>query len=230
MQFPDSLLSGTINLTIRGNGSYTTEPANFMQIGSRSERCVRNFFDARKLMTVGEFCECLNNNLQVGHPAMPFRTPTHQWCVFVKTSKYEGVNICEEYRVLRKESLLLEIHPYILNNYMLIVSMTPEYERAREKIVPGDATPEYLLESAKTSSDCKMHQSYQTALENMQFARIYDAKVRGGRAAKNDSIDQYNGDLLKRNIAYFEEDKLMAIRVRNDIAYTASLRSYHLLE
>ena len=37
-------------------------------------------------------------------------------------------------------------------------------------------------------------------------------------------------DATKRNIAHFEENKLIAIRVRNDITYTASLRSYHLLE
>jgi len=230
MQIPDSLLSGTINLTITGNGCYNGQAANFMPERSRSERCVRNFFDSHELMTVGEFCEYLHNNLHVGHAATRFRTPPREWCVFVKTFKYDGVNMYEEYKVLGKDSLLLEIHPYILNNYMLLVSMTPEWERIHVNIVPGDATPEDLLESAKISSNHKMLQSYSTALEHMKWMQGYDAKVKDGRAEKNDSMDEDNDTLFKRYITDFEGKRLMAIRVHNDVKYTASMRSYHPLE
>jgi len=215
MQFPDSLLSGKINLFIAGRGCYSRGGAYFMPVESRSERCVRNFFDSHKLMTVGEFCECLQKNMDFDHAAIDFRTETHRWCVFVKTTQFDGTNSYDTFKVLRKESLLLEIHPYILNNYKLFVSMTPEWERdGRVRLLPGDATPEFLLQSAKISSDWEMNQSYSNVTKELYWWKKNEAGVKG------------QGDaLLQRAIVDFEQYKLMAIRVHNDIQYTASVLS-----
>jgi len=230
MQFPDSLLSGKINLTITGKGCYGTGGEYFMPVQLRSERFVRNFFDSHKLMTVGDFCECLHDNLRSNHPAMSFRTPTREWCVFVKTTHSKGVESYVEYTVLPKESLLLEIHPYILNNFKLVVSMTPEHHRASNKIVQGDATPEYLLRSAKISSNSIMEEWYQNAVKEICFWSKTKSNVKARGEEKNESVHESDDEFLQHAIARFEEHKLTAIRVHNDIAYTALQRSFHPLQ
>jgi len=203
-----------------GRGCYKADGEYFMPVESRSERCVRNFFDSHKLMTVGELCECLKTNMDPYHRAISFRTETDRWCVFIKTTQFDGTHNYDTLKELRKESLLLEIHPYILNNFKLYISMTPEWERDdRARILPGYATPEFLLESAKISSDWKMNHSYENVTKELYWWKKNEAGVKG----QGDAI-------LQHAIVGFERDKLMAIRVHNDIEYTASKRSLDPLE
>ena len=201
-----------------------------MPVGSRSEQCVREFFASNQLITVGEMCECLQNNMHVDHNAIDYRTPTHQWRVFVKTTQFDGTHDYDEFKVVNKASLLLEIHPYILNNFKLVVSMTPQFEIDRERFVTGDATPGYLLQSAKISSDCEMQHLYRDTLKELKHQNEYYAKVKAGTEQQDDSIDRLNAGILKQNIVRFDRAKLMAIRVCNDIDYTTSHRSFHPLE
>ena len=230
MQFPDALLSGKINLTITGNGSCGSEGEYFMPVHLRSERCVRIFFDSRKLMTVGDFCEHLDNNLPSNHPAIRFRTKTSDWCVFVETIHFKGVKTLVDYTELPKESLLLEIHPYILNNFKLVVSMTPKYHRTSHLIVEGDATPEHLMRSAKISSNSSMEEWYQNAVKEIHLWNKNEASVKARGEVRNEYVDESDYAFLQNNIARFEEHKLMAIRVHNDIQYTKSLRSSYTLK
>lgn len=227
MQFPDSLLSGKINLSITGHGSFSGDGEYFMPVQLRSERFVRDFFDSHKLITVGEICEYLHDNLRSDHPAVLFRAPTREWCVFVQTTHFNGVGSHVEYKVLPKESLLLEIHPYILNNFKIEVSMTPEHTRAFHPIVEGDATPEYLLRSAKISSNSRMEESYQKAVKELEFwnKTSSNAKARGGE--KNESVHEPDDEFLQDAIARFEEHKLTAIRVHNDIKYTSRMMNIY---
>jgi len=230
MQFPDSLLSGKINLKIIGRGCYGTAGEYFMPVNFRSERFVRNFFDSHKLMTVGDFCEYLHDNLSSNHPAIRFRTKTGDWCVFVETTHFMGAKNHVEYIELPKESLLLEIHPYILNNFKLVVSMTIEHFRDNNKIVQGYATPEYLLCSAKISSNSIMKEWYQTAMEEIYVLSKTKSNVQARGEEKNESVHESDDEFLQDIIARFEEHKLTAIRVHNDIAYTLLLSSFHPLQ
>jgi len=117
--------------------------------------------------------------------------------------------------VLSKESLLLAIHPYVLDNFMIHIDMTPEWEGNRYRtILPGDATPEYLLESAKITSDYYMNESYKYVQKQVFWWR------------KNEAAGKAQGDAgLHQAIADFENKKVKAIGVHNDIAYTASVLS-----
>jgi hypothetical protein len=158
---------------------------------------------------------------------MDLRIPTSQWCVFVSTTQSDGVNDYDEYKMVSKDFILLQIHPYILEKFRLVISMTPEYERGTERIVPGTATPEYLMRSAMITSDWKMNHEYKDILGQIRARQIRDEITGNGQCDINLQLDQLDDKILRRSLQFFEQVKSIAISVHDDSEYTESVRLLH---
>ena len=158
---------------------------------------------------------------------MHLRRPTSEWCVFVRTSQSDGVNNYDEYKMLSKDSILLQIHPYILENFRLVISMTPEYERATERIVAGEATPAYLLGSAMINSNWKMNHMYEDICRQIRSRRRRDERTRNGQCNINVPLDHLDDNMLCDNLQFFEKVKSIAISLHNNREYTESVRLFH---
>lgn len=224
MQIPDSFLFGTMDVSIRVQGHYTTRSAAFLPLELRKPHHVMHFFEKHKSLTLGGICEFLQDNLNDDDTPMGLRIPTSQWCVFVCTTQSGGVNDYDEYKMISKDFILLQIHPYILDKSRLVISMTPEYERGTEIIVPGTATPEYLMRSAMITSDWKMKHAYKNLLRQIRARQIRDERTGNGQCDINLPLDQLDDKILRRNLEYFEEVKSIAISVHDDSEYTESVR------
>lgn len=227
MVIPDSFLCGRMNVSIRAQGSCTAISAAFLPLELRTPHHVMHFFERHVSITLGGICDFLKDNLNDDEPPMYLRRPTSEWCVFVRTSQSDGVNDYDEYKMLSKDIILLQIHPYILENFRLVISMTPEYERATERIVAGEATPAYLVGSAMINSNWKMNRTYKDICRQIRSRRRRDERTRNGQCDINVPLDHLDDNMLRDNLQFFEKVKSIAISLHNNREYTESVRLFH---
>jgi len=151
---PACLLPGRIELLMLVNGSGNLAPKAFMPLAVCFPAAVSVVLQNNNSMTVAAFLWRLSQNMgDDTHPVVSTRTDPAHWRLFVKTPsvRYPGQNVVMVHKLIPSDFVLLDIPKCIFDYHKqtLVLSMTPEYEHARDFVERGEATLEYLLQSGQ---------------------------------------------------------------------------------